>query len=44
MKAVYFAWIRERVGKAEEQFAPPTEVSTVVGETCRIIRLAPPGA
>ena len=22
MKAVYFAWIRERIGKAEEDLAP----------------------
>jgi len=29
MKAVYFAWVRERVGKAEEEIAPPAEVATV---------------
>jgi molybdopterin synthase sulfur carrier subunit len=29
MKAIYFAWIRECVGKAEEEFAPPAEVVTV---------------
>jgi molybdopterin synthase sulfur carrier subunit len=29
MKAVYFAWIRERIGKMEEDLAPPAEVSTV---------------
>ena len=29
MKLVYFAWVRERVGKAEEELAPPPEVRTV---------------
>jgi len=29
MKAVYFAWVRERVGKNEEEIAPPPEVATV---------------
>ena len=29
MKAVYFAWVRERIGKAEEVLAPPPEVATV---------------
>ena len=29
MKLVYFAWVRERVGKAEEEIAPPTSVATV---------------
>jgi sulfur-carrier protein len=29
MKLVYFAWVRERVGKAEEEIAPPAEVKTV---------------
>jgi len=29
MKALYFASVRERVGKAEEELAPPAEVSTV---------------
>ena len=29
MKAVYFAWVRERVGKAEEEIEPPAEVVTV---------------
>jgi len=29
MKAVYFAWVRERVGKAEEEIDPPAEVATV---------------
>ena len=31
MKAVYFAWVRERVGKQDETLAPPPEVTTVGG-------------
>ena len=29
MKALYFAWVRERIGKAEEELAPPPEVTTI---------------
>ncbi|WP_336486009.1 molybdopterin converting factor subunit 1 [Methylobacterium nigriterrae] len=29
MKLVYFAWVRERVGKAEEIVSPPEGVATV---------------
>jgi molybdopterin synthase sulfur carrier subunit len=29
MKILYFAWIRERVGKAEETLDPPASVQTV---------------
>jgi sulfur-carrier protein len=29
MKLVYFAWVRERVGKAEEEIVPPASVKTV---------------
>ncbi len=29
MKARYFAWVRERVGVAEEEIAPPASVGTV---------------
>ncbi|MBX6425690.1 MAG: molybdopterin converting factor subunit 1 [Variibacter sp.] len=29
MKILYFAWMRERVGKAEEDVTPPAEVATV---------------
>lgn len=28
MKVLYFAWIRERVGAAEEEVTPPAEVKT----------------
>ena len=29
MKAVYFAWVRERVGKTDEDIDPPADVTTV---------------
>ncbi len=29
MKVLYFAWVRERVGKAEETIDPPATVRTV---------------
>ena len=29
MKLVYFAWVRERIGKAEEDVTPPAAVGTV---------------
>jgi sulfur-carrier protein len=29
MKLLYFAWVRERVGRAEEEAEPPASVSTV---------------
>ena len=29
MKAVYFAWVRERVGVTDEEIAPPASVGTV---------------
>lgn len=29
MKALYFAWVRERIGHAEEEISPPGEVKTV---------------
>ncbi len=29
MKVLYFAWVRERIGKTEEEVAPPTSVATV---------------
>jgi molybdopterin synthase sulfur carrier subunit len=31
MKLLYFAWLRERVGKPEEDIVPPPEVLTVAG-------------
>jgi len=29
MKVKYFAWVRERIGKAEETIEPPAEVRTI---------------
>jgi molybdopterin synthase sulfur carrier subunit len=29
MKLKYFAWVRERVGKAEETIVPPADVRTI---------------
>ena len=29
MKVRYFAWVRERVGKAEEEIDPPPDIATV---------------
>ena len=29
MKLLYFAWVRERVGKPEEEIEPPAGVATV---------------
>ncbi|MDQ2954736.1 MAG: molybdopterin converting factor subunit 1 [Pseudomonadota bacterium] len=29
MKLRYFAWVRERVGKTEEEIAPPAGIETV---------------
>ncbi len=29
MKAIYFAWVRERIGKTEEVLSPPVGVETV---------------
>ena len=29
MKVLYFAWVRERIGKAEETIDPPASVHTL---------------
>jgi sulfur-carrier protein len=29
MRALYFAWVRERVGLAEEELSPPAELRTL---------------
>ena len=29
MKLIYFAWVRERIGKPEEEIDPPASVRTV---------------
>ena len=31
MKVLYFAWVRQKVGTAEEDVAPPPEVRDVAG-------------
>jgi molybdopterin converting factor subunit 1 len=31
MKILYFAWVRQRVGVAEEEVSPPAEVADVAG-------------
>jgi molybdopterin synthase sulfur carrier subunit len=31
MKILYFAWLRSRIGTAEERIEPPAEVATVGG-------------
>jgi sulfur-carrier protein len=29
LRAVYFAWVRERIGKTDEMLNPPADVTTV---------------
>jgi molybdopterin synthase sulfur carrier subunit len=29
VKLVYFAWVRERIGKPEEEIDPPAQVATI---------------
>ena len=29
LKLVYFAWVRERIGKVEEEIEPPATVTTI---------------
>jgi len=29
MKALYFAWVREKIGKSEEEISPPDSIATV---------------
>ena len=29
MKLVYFAWVRERIGRKEEELDPPSDIATV---------------
>lgn len=31
MKLLYFAWVRERIGRGEEDLDPPAEVQDVAG-------------
>ncbi len=38
MKLLYFAWVRERVGKAEEQIEPPAGIVTIADLTAWLAR------
>jgi molybdopterin synthase sulfur carrier subunit len=29
MKALYFSWVRERIGRAEEEITPPENIASV---------------
>jgi molybdopterin synthase sulfur carrier subunit len=29
MKAIYFAWVRERIGRSDEEISPPASVANV---------------
>ena len=31
MKLLYFAWVRQKIGTAEEEVSPPAEVTDVAG-------------
>ena len=31
VKLRYFAWVRERIGRGEEELSPPDEVTTIAG-------------
>ena len=45
MKAVYFAWVRERIGKSEEQVSPPPEGAErrwILSPSCRNVATATP--
>jgi molybdopterin synthase sulfur carrier subunit len=42
MKILYFAWVRARVGVAEESVAPPTGVATV-GQLIEWLKTRSPG-
>ena len=42
MKLLYFAWVRQKIGKSEETLALPADVSTV-RELARYLRTRGPG-
>jgi len=46
MRVLYFAWVRERIGTAEEEFALPAGISTVAGLVDHLATRSPghPGA
>ncbi len=41
MRVLYFAWLRERVGRAEEEVSPPDSVTDVAGLTAWLRTLSP---
>jgi molybdopterin synthase sulfur carrier subunit len=42
LKLLYFAWVRQRVGKAEEEIEPPAGVATV-GDLIAWLKTRGPG-
>lgn len=42
MRVLYFAWLRQRVGRAEEEVSPPAEV-TDLGGLVRWLAASSPG-
>ncbi len=42
MRILYFAWLREKVGKAEEELTPPPAVATV-GDLVQWLKHLSPG-
>jgi molybdopterin converting factor subunit 1 len=40
MRILYFAWVRETVGRAEETVAPPADVATVEALIAWLARLS----
>lgn len=41
MTVLYFAWLRERAGRSEEQVSPPPEVRTVAALIAFLSRQSP---
>jgi molybdopterin synthase sulfur carrier subunit len=39
VKVLYFAWVRERIGKASEEIEPPADVVTVADLVTHLIGL-----
>ena len=41
MRVLYFAWVRQKVGMAEEEVTPPPEVTDVAGLMAWLSRQSP---
>ncbi len=41
MKVLYFAWVRQRIGLAEEDVSPPAEVRDVAGLVAWLAQRSP---